>query len=77
VRGGGSIFRKTPDVGLVSYSIIPLRSTVYIYYIPYMQYVYIVQCTFASKLLSVGAMKTSSVQKWHTITKKCDNCEVF
>jgi hypothetical protein len=25
VRGGGSIFRKTPDIGLVSYSIIPLR----------------------------------------------------
>ena len=25
--GGGSIFRKTPDIGLASYSIIPLRST--------------------------------------------------
>ncbi len=25
VRGGGSIFRKTPDNGLASYSIIPLR----------------------------------------------------
>ncbi len=25
VRGGGSIFRKTPDLGLTSYSIIPLR----------------------------------------------------
>jgi hypothetical protein len=24
--GGGSIFRKTPDIGLASYSIIPLRS---------------------------------------------------
>ncbi len=23
--GGGSIFRKTPDIGLASYSIIPLR----------------------------------------------------
>jgi len=27
VSGGGSIFRKTPDIGLASYSIIPLRSS--------------------------------------------------
>ncbi len=29
-RGGGSIVRKTPDFGLASYSIIPLRSLVYL-----------------------------------------------
>ncbi len=28
VRGGGSILRKTPDIGLASYSIIPLRGPV-------------------------------------------------
>ncbi len=27
--GGGSIFRKTPDIGLASYSIIPLRRKAY------------------------------------------------
>ncbi len=28
--GGGSIFRKTPDIGLASYSIIPLRCIAYV-----------------------------------------------
>ncbi len=32
--GGGSIFRKTPDIGLASYSIIPLRLQVHVYLYP-------------------------------------------
>jgi hypothetical protein len=34
VRGWGTIFRKTPDIGLASYSLIPLRLQVHVYLYP-------------------------------------------